>query len=316
MRSADYIQETTVSIAGTLGDGAVTLTAITNRPRVSSALTATAATRYIIEDTVNKKFESGIGSFASNVLTRTLPQVTWDGTTYKNTGTVAPLQFGATPTSGNVIIRLGATAEASAALMDGRNYTVAGDATWRDFQFSGNYQSTGGAGVAGTLAADSEYYSYYRLDMAGQLAGIQWSVVTAVAATSMKLALYDIGNNGLPNNKIVDFVTTATIATGTKTDTATASWTPATGIFLTPGWYAFGYITNGAISLACNNGGSNIVGNSPLGRKNTYGNGNTIKNTGNYTTGLPAIASAGAAVMIDPSAAAAPHAMWFGMKIT
>ena len=80
MRSMDYVEMTTTSIAGTLGDGAVTCTAITNTPTFTLAFGAGAATvMYVIEDVVNKKFEKGIGSVAGNVLTRTKPQLTWSG---------------------------------------------------------------------------------------------------------------------------------------------------------------------------------------------------------------------------------------------
>ena len=316
MLSANYIEETTTSIAGTLGDGAVTLTARTNRPRVSTVLTSTYVGRYVIEDTVNKKFESGIGSFVSNVLTRTKPLVTWDGTTYKNTGTVASIQFGSAPTSGNVIIRLAALSESMGAVMDGRNYTVAGDATWRDYPYSSHYQFTNGAGTAQNLVAATEYYTAYKQEQGGILFGIQYNVATAVAAKSIKVALYDIGTNGLPNNKIVDFVTTSAATTGVKTDTAIASWTPATGIFLTPGWYAIGFISDGAIALIGSSPGSNVVGQNPFGKKNVYGYGNTVYVAGNFTTGLPATANVTAGSMSDPATATNPSSTWFGLKIT
>lgn len=316
MLSANYVEETTTLIAGTLGDGAVTLTARTNRPRVSTVLTSTYVGRYIIEDTVNKKFESGIGSFATNVLTRTKPIVTWDGTTYNNTGTVTAIQFGSTPTSGNVIIRLGALSESMGAVMDGRNYTVAGDATWRDYPYSSHYQTTGGSGAAQNLVAGNEYYTLYKEEQGGILFGIQYNVATAVALKNIKVALFDMGTNGLPNNKIVDFVTTSVATTGIKTDTAIGSWTPSTGIFLTPGWYAVGFISDGAIALIGSSIGSNVVGQNPLGRKNAYGYGNTVYVAGNFITGLPAVANVTSGTISDPATATHPSAPWFGMKIT
>ena len=106
MRAANFIEETTTSIAGTNGDGAVTLSQITSRPRFSTVLgTQNTTVRYVIEDTVIFKYESGIGHVSSNVLTRTKPQVTWDGTTYTDVGTTA-LQFGSSPTSGNIRVRM------------------------------------------------------------------------------------------------------------------------------------------------------------------------------------------------------------------
>lgn len=316
MRSADYVVETTTSIAGTLGNGAITLAAVTSRPRVSSVLTATTTARYVIEDTINKKMEIGIGDFVSNVLTRSKVLATWDGTTYVNTGTVSPLQFGSTPTSGNVLIRLAATAEAMGAVMDGRNTTVTGDSNWRDYPFSSHYQSTGGPGVGSNMVAGNEYYSCYKLENSGILSGFQLQVTTAVAASNLKLALFDFGSNGLPNRKIVDFVSQTPVTTGIKTDTAIVSWTPSNSIFLTNTWYAIGSIADSAIALGGCSIGTNTVGATPFGRKNAYGYGNTVYVAGNFTTGLPVIANLTGGSMADPATATHLSAPFFGLKIT
>jgi hypothetical protein len=314
MRAANYVAETTTSIAGTSGNGAVTLTAITSTPRLSTVFgTQATVIKYVIEDTVNKKFERGIGSVASNVLTRTKVQETWDGTTYTVASPTA-LQFGSSPTSGNVIVRMAPTADAIPGVIDVTQSTVAGDATWRDYPFSGAYHSTSGTGSTAILVAGTEYYSYYELKAAGNLKGVQFEVKTLVAASNMKLALYSVGSDGLPGAKIVDFVTTSTATTGVKTDTATGSWSPATAILLNPGWYVIGYISDGAIAISTSGTGSNFQRQTPLGRKNSYGNSGGLSVAGNYATGLPAAASVGGGTMLDP-AGNGLSAAWFGLKV-
>jgi hypothetical protein len=315
MRAANGISETTTSIAGTLGDGAVTLTAITNTPRISSAFgTGAVIVRYIISKGTTGDFESGIGSVASNVLTRTKPTCTWNGTTMVNTGTISPLQFGTAPTSGDVTIRIAPMAESTAAVMPGRNATVAGDTTWRDYPISQAFSAWANSGVGQALVADREYYYYYRLDCAGSLTGMQFEVTALVAASNVKLALYSIGSDGLPANKIVDFVTVSSAATGVKTDTATGSWTPTTGINLTPGWYAVGYIASHAISIRGVSSGQAMSGATPLGREGSYGWANSVYKAGLYTTGLPAVANLSGGTLISGSNALS--VLFMGLKIT
>lgn len=314
MRSANYVEMTTTSIAGTLGDGAVTCTQITSIPTFSLVFGTQATTmRYVIEDTINKKFETGIGSVAANVLTRTRPQITWDGTTYDDS-TPSPLQFGATPTTGNIKIRMAATSEDRGANLPGTNSTVAGDASWRDYPISAATEwANGGAGY--TLTVDRELYEPYYLPIAGLLGGYQFDVTTAVAASNLKSALYSCASDGLPGAKIVDFVTTATSSTGLKTDTATGSWTPAGPIWLTPGWYYMGVITGNAIALRASPNGAAISQalRNPLGRKDGYGWGTGVYVAGSYASNLPAVPSLGAATMLGASS---NSDLWLGLKVT
>lgn len=312
MRAADYVEETTTSIAGTSGDGAVTLTAITNVPRFSTVFGTQATTiRYVIEDTVNKKFEQGIGYVSSNVLTRTRPQVTWDGSTWDDS-TPAALQFGSSPTSGNIKIRMAALAESLAPVISGVNSSISGDANWRDYPIN-NASFHGSAGTGSALTADREYYALYRLDAAGLLNGAQFNCTGAVASSNLKWALYPMGHDGLPGKKIVDFVTTSTAATGYKTDTATASWSPAGPVWLNAGWYYIGYISGHAITIegASSAIGSGILKRTPLGRQGGYGMGNSIYVAGSYTTGLPATPAPTTMIAANSS----QSNPWFGLKV-
>jgi hypothetical protein len=291
MRSADYVQETTTSIAGTSGNGAITLTAIAGSPRLSTVFGAQATTvRYVIEDTTLNKFESGIGSVAANVLTRVRPQVTWDGTTWTDgsASAVAALAFGSTPAAGNVVVRLAATAEVQGIVIPQIQTQFGGDA-WRDYPTCANYMGVG-AGNAMAVNANQIYHHLYKLDRAGNVNGIQLSVGTA-GGTNLKLALYSLGYNGLPDKKIVDFNLISSATTGVKTDTATGTWTPAGPVYLTPAWYVIAWIADAAIQLDGNWSGSTRRGRTPFGVNGGYGDSQVITVPATYASGLPAVAS-------------------------
>lgn len=290
MREDDYVEMTTTSIASS-GAGAVTCTAVTNRPTFTNIFgSGNCDVRYVIEDTVNKKYESGLGKVASNVLTRTRPQKTYDGTTW-TVANPSALSFAASPTSGDILIRCSATSAQRGSSKPGYNLSVTADATWRDYPFSGALAGQGN-GANYTLTADREYYFCYLLESSGALSGVQINVASAVGASNFKWALYGIGYDGLPGAKIVDFVTTASATTGAKTDTATASWTPAGKVQLAPGWYYIGFLPSAAIAITVfTNGDNGWQSPTPLGRFDGYGYAGICYVGGNYTTGLPATAA-------------------------
>lgn len=310
MRSANWIQETTTSIAGTSGNGAVTLTSIANTPRFSSAFGSQATTvRYVIEQVSTGRREAGIGSVSSNVLTRTRPQVTWTGSVWDDS-TPSPLQFGATPASGDVLVSIAALAESLAPVMPGAN-SISGDATWRDYPITNNV-AWNGNGSAGTLTADVEYYTCHRLDTAGLLTGVQFDCMVAVASSALKLALYPCAHTGLPGAKIVDFNTLTTTTTGIKTDTTTSTWAPSGPVWLSAGWYFVGFMSGHAIGLRGFAGAGYLVSRTPLGRHGAYGWGSTISVSGSYATGLPA--SPSPTTMMDP-AANPLNIPWIGLRV-
>jgi hypothetical protein len=285
MRSANYVEETTTSIAGTAGNGAITLTAVSGLPRFSNAFgTQNTQVRYIIEDTVNKTMETGIGNVSSNVLTRSSPQITWNGTTYADAAPAA-LAFGATPTAGDIKIRLAATAEHAMNSLTGTNTTITGAfSAWQEYRPSAAFPIVPGS--TRLLVAAREYYNSYLLPNGGLLDGAQIQVMTAVVSSGLKMSLHPVLRNGLPGSKIVDFGVFDTATTGIKTRSDPSLWAPAGAVWLTPGWYFVGYIPSHAIAI---NGTSGTVNTSgmPLGFSNTYGQTDTIHINGNYTTGIP-----------------------------
>lgn len=292
MRLANLVKETTTSIAGTSGNGAVTLTAISGFPRFSTYYgSGPVVVPYTIYDESNAKFETGIGSLSSNVLTRTLPQVTWDGSTLDESSP-SPLQFGSTPTSGNVIISITPTAERMAPFMVAKQSVISGD-SWSDYPVLGGCGVHYGTGYSAPITADREYYQYTKILHAGLLVGAQLQVSSAVASSNLKWRFYDIGPDGLPLNKLLDFTTISTASTGIKTDTA---FTP---IKVTPGFYVTGIITNDAIGLQMINGTNASIVESPLGRKDGYGKSIAFYQSGSYSIGLPNPFSASSPTMIN-----------------
>lgn len=313
MLAANFIEETTTSIAGTSGDGAITMSAVTGRPRFQSAFgTGKRWIRYVIEDTTNGKFEQGLGYVTSGILTRHRPQVTWDGTTWSDKAP-SPLAFGSAPTAGNVIVRIAPTAESAAPTIHARQTAVAGDSNWRDYRFSGHLGGNMAAAASNVLVADRLYTTAYRLDSAGLLTGIKLEVSAAVASSGLKWALSDIGSDGLPGAKIVDGNIIDTSTTGFKTDSTVSTWNPANGVWLPPGWYALTILPSSAISIRT----ANIMGTqTPFGLSSiSYGQGEMIYAAGSYASGIPAdLSSAMSGGTMQPKNSNASYQL-IGLKV-
>jgi len=320
MRSANYLEMTTTSIAGTLGDGAVTCTAQTNMPSFTTVFgSANRFVRYFIEDTVNKKFETGVGAVASNVLTRTRPQITWDGTTYKdgNSGAVTAIQFGSSPTSGNIKIRLTGTSEViSADTVHSKNSTLSGDANWRDWNVSRHIQwgNSAAGGAGGAITVNREYYQLYLNTVPGLLGGIQFELTTAPAG-NIKTAMFDVGSGGLPGAKIVDFnVIASGGTTGIKSDTTTSTWSPTGGVWLVPGWYYIGFISDAGMAFRYQNSLQGIHHHTtPLGKASIdgYGVGLSYNAGGSYASGLVNTPD----TLVSPASTLVGY-NWIGLKVT
>jgi hypothetical protein len=316
MSASDFIEETTTSIAGTNGDGAVTLAQITSIPRFSSAWgTGRRNVRYVIESSAGGtyKFERGSGYVESNVLTRSRPEITWNGSTFGDNAPAA-LAFGSTPTSGDIKVRIAPAVADAAPAMPGVNTTLAGDTTWRDYPI-GSQAPWVTSGSSGTITADTEYYALHKLEMGGVLTGLRIDVMTAVAS-GFKWGLYEVGRDGLPGPCIVIGNALDTSTTGTKTDTTVGTWSPgAGGVYLAPGWYYKGFISNGAIAIRGVAGSLNTY-RTPLGRRNTYGDGLTVARTGgSYATGLSTGTPSAPTSILDHGATSLGNP-WIGLKVT
>jgi hypothetical protein len=290
MSRGDFIEETTTSIAGTSGDGAVTLTQITGLPRFSTVFgTGTRLVDYVIEDTVALKFEKGYGSVASNVLTRTTVHETWNGTTYDDTAPTA-LQFGSSPTSGNIRVRMAPTGDTFAPIIPAIQTTIGSD-TYKGYQFSGHCQCNSNPSSSGALGTTNEIYTPFECITRGQVDGFALEVKTAgTGGNGIKAALYECGTNGLPGPCITQFNAIALGSTGFKTDTTPGTWAVNAGpLRISPGWFFIGVMTNDSAVAIANYGGNSWPRQTPLQRADGYGWGTTVSKTAEntYATGMP-----------------------------
>lgn len=315
MRSANFVEEAASSIAGTNGNGAVTMTQVDGLPRFSHAYGAAATVRYTIEDTVNRKLETGIGVVAGGVLTRSKILATWDGTNYV-TVSPTPLAFGAAPAAGTVRVRVASMSENVGANHGGPlQITLSNADAWNQYPLSGHMNSHAGGGSGNGLTAGTEYYLYYRLDNPGLLQGIQVDVTGASTGSAMKVALYALDANSMPGRKIVDFGLVDTGTTGIKTLSDPSLWTPAGPPYLTPGWYVIGYQAGYGIALrGYLNSGTTSFGYTPVGRASGgyAGYKSVISRVSTWENGalLPDPPNLSSATILTS------QLPWFGLKVT
>lgn len=290
---ANYCESTTTSIAGTLGDGAVTLTGKAPYMLPSKSFGSTAQRRctYVIEDITDAsgKFERGEGSVSSDVLTRSVVKQTWNGTTNTETGaSITPLQFGSTPTSGNVRVRIALLADSAWPCFPSTNHTIGTGWQGRGL-ISQNY--TGVATTAGqSLAVSTEYYFPYLWVAQSDLIQVGIETVASAASTGIKIAIYDM-INGLPGNHIASMAAIAT--TSNAFLSTTASPLP---IKLPVGWYYIGCKVDSATpTFMSPNSGLPYFMQTPMGREDGYGFAGALSKTAEdtYANGMPTGVPAG-----------------------
>ena len=285
MSRADFVEMTTTAIAGTLGNGAVTCIAVSGLPTFTNAFGSPArCIDYVIEDTAGLRFEKGYGTISANVLTRTNVHETWDGTTYA-TAAPTPLQFGTSPTSGNIRIRIAPTSDqfmpVSPAICP-----VTGDDLGAYLLNATTPASNNGTNDE--FDPSNDYYMPYLNLVRGAISGIMVKCLNSNAGAGIKLSLYEVDTDGYPGPRIVTFNTIPLTASGTLTDTATGTWSPAGAIRIGVGWFYLGSVKNDTTAkVRCTNQNPMIGG--PTIRQGGYGFPCCIykPNELGYTTGLP-----------------------------
>ena len=293
MQRANFVEEAASSIAGVNGNGAVTIVAVDGLPRVSNVYGAgTVFIPYIIEDTVNKRMETGLGSVTAGVLTRLKPQTTWDNatSTYSNLSP-APLAFGSNPAAGTVRVRIALTAEAAAPVHPGMITGLSGqDPSWNQYPLSPHLGAHTGAGASISTNPGTEYHTYYRLDYPGQLMGMQCDVYSPNAAGLIRMALFDLGPDALPARKLAQTHWLDGATSGLKTASDPSLWVSGSAVWLTPGWYTLMYQTAYGITIrGLLNSNSTGGGPCPIGRTGpSYaGYKNILTNPGTVNGDIP-----------------------------
>ena len=306
MASLDFVEGTTVSIAGTLGDGAVTMSRLSGASVDLAALllpgdfwpgAGSMDCSYVIEDIRTSstaiKIETGIGVITNNVLTRTKPRMTVSGTTVLENAPAA-IQFGSAPTAGNVRIRIAPLSDEFMTIPPGINNAIGSDSV-KAWQFSPHFSNGGNGSNLGNPGLLTEYYYPYYLMSRGAVGGFAIQINTVgTAGNGVKLGLYGVGNDGLPGNCITQANALAVNATGLITDTTPGTWAVTAGpIRLRPAWYYIALMTNDITWLPNGYAYGSIGGSTglfpPPGRGSGYGWSAGFKKTSDniYMTGLP-----------------------------
>ncbi|HVJ54882.1 MAG TPA: hypothetical protein VM689_20650 [Aliidongia sp.] len=294
MSRADFISMTASAIAGTGGNGAVTLVQVTapvNVPTFSQAFGSSARmVDYTIIDGVAGKWEKGFGSVAGNVLTRSSIHETYDGATYLS-GNPSALAFGSTPTVGNIVIRLAPTSDFALPVPSAIQRTVGSD-SFLGYQLSGAI-ATDNNGSNAALSTGIEYYFPYLNLIRGKIDAVLIGIGSVGAANAgAKLGIYEVGPDGLPGPCITLANALPLTATGPAVDATPASWGVNAGpIRLTPGWFYIGAMVNDAtaqLQMFQGISGRALI-YPPTGRVNGYGFGTSVRKTAqnSYATGLP-----------------------------
>lgn len=306
MLTGHLIEETTTAIASS-GAGIVTLTAQSGIPAFVTLGNGPLEVCYSIHEPATGKYESGVGTYAYSggvgTLTRTGPQHTFNGSsTYLKGPAISALAFTASPSAGAILIRLSPRQEDFAGSMTGRQTTIAGDGVYDTFPLSSHIWGANNGGGRQAMTLDREFYQCHYLEGPGLITGIRFDVATA--GSNLKAALYDMGRTGLPKNKILDFPVIGVGSTGVTSETTPSTWTPVGGVWVRPGWYYIGLLSNNT-SLVLKGAATQAANRpTPVGRKNGYGYSDTVWVGGSYASGLPNAPSLGSGTMIDIGAGA------------
>lgn len=225
------------------GTGTLTLAAVTGYPSINhiasgiyNLSSGTINVQYVIADTVSSnQYEAGIGSYdlSTSVLTRTLPQRTYTGTTYDATAPTA-LNFA---TAANMSIMLSPIVERLGLCIPGApNTSILGASSSTNFHPMN--MLTGGSLTA--MTADREYYQAIYWHGTQQITSA--GVYASAASGSCKIAWFEFSSSGTIGTKILSDVT-ITLASGISMASVSNFCPP-------PGWYIQGILPSSTTSLS------------------------------------------------------------------
>lgn len=118
---------------------------------------------------------------------------------------------------------------------------------------SAHLSTNSASSTAGTTVANKLYFSPFLLIVAANIDGLGARVGTGVAATSIRLGIYECGSNGHPGALLRE--TSALSAATSGTDVIGS----ITSISLRPGWYYTGIATEGAPAMGRIDGNGNTA---------------------------------------------------------
>ena len=189
--------------------------------------------------------ESGVGSLvlSTNVLTRTTILKTWTAGGSYNLANPTALTFGAT--AANIVITFGGGANTQkTGLAATLNSSIGGSDVWQPFNTRCTYDS-GASSFA--MTAGQRVYVPVEYVYGKPITQVAVNVLTAVAASSLRMGIYDNDPvNGIPLNLLTEFTSAAQITT---TSTGFKSVTPATPFWMPAGFYWVCMQASHAISI-------------------------------------------------------------------
>jgi hypothetical protein len=276
--SANWLEMT----SATGGTGALTLTAVSGAPTFANVFGASGTRRlpYAVLEWGSSartgppiKSESGWGevNLATSVLTRTRPETTWNGTNYDGTVPSA-ISFGTTAANIRVILTP-LSAFAPTALQAFPVTTPSENlGAWSAHLVN--------VAAAVTVTAAREYYVPFHWRLHGEYAQFGVGITTTIAASGVKIALYDVASTGLPGIKRQD------LAAGTPIDSSGTAGIRAVSLsnVLPPGWYYAGILPSHAVGMRA---GEVYTKPSPACSMSTGMPITHFYRAGTYATGLP-----------------------------
>lgn len=234
---------------GTGGSGTITLAGRTGYPQPSNVW-GTSLTKYvnysIAEYTDStfatlSKYERGVGSLvlSTNVLTRTIPRVTWTSGGSYNASSATALTFG--NTAANIIITLTATANS---LAPGIGASIGFGLTYHNLHTRQVVKS--GASTIGLSNGTALFFKIqYESDIPITTAAVY---VSTFATGSLRLGIYDCNpTTDYPGNLISELTSSTQIDTGTSN--GAKSVTPSSPLWLPNGWYWVCLLANAGPSI-------------------------------------------------------------------
>lgn len=198
------------------------------------------------------KSESGFGLIsASNVLTRSAPRVTWNGTTYSQNAPSA-LSFG----TSNVRVLVSPIAEGGPTSFPARaNFNAVYGYGPNEWLVGANLSSHSADYSAFTFAVGDIYYVPIKIESGHPIATLAVAVTTASAGNFVNTAIAAPNPaNGLPGAILL-------AANSLSTTSAVVVSQSVTGRILSPGWYWSLFTSNGTGSIR----GSDSATSSPIG---------------------------------------------------
>jgi len=276
---AEFLECSTVNIAGTSGNGNVVLSRYNGLPLPSDIWGVNNIdVDYTITDLTTAptvpKLEKGLGIISGgNTLVRSRPRITWNGTTFDE-HIPGALQFGATPALGNVRVRVAPNADlfVQAPPAIATQASSGGSSIFGDWVPTANLIGAPGTAIGMPVYMGYEYYIPYLCPIRGNIIGLALYVATNAPGAVARMGIYGVGADGLPGPCISLANPIDVSVVGFRGDGNPSAWTVRPGpLMLRCGWFYIGLLaTGGHITVGATSRAS-FCGPSPLGIQDGFG---------------------------------------------